>query len=101
VSVTGPTRELACLALGHDDKREVRCPATDERLMRELTAEVQRLRVAAGEAEETVVDRAEADGALDEAFHAASAVWATSNLGEIVHGYLTDLGWQLVPKRRP
>jgi hypothetical protein len=67
VSVTGPTRESACLALGHDDTGEVRCPATDERLMRELVAEVQRLRVAAGEVEETTADRAEQRDALDEA----------------------------------
>jgi hypothetical protein len=98
VSVTGPTRELACLALGHDDTGEVRCPATDERLIRELVEEVQRLRVAAGIVEETAVDRAEAVGALDDALDAAATAFVTGpELAQVVVDQLADLGWRLAP----
>jgi hypothetical protein len=46
--VTPLTRELACLALGHADSDRTPCTATDEELMRELTEEVQRLRILLG-----------------------------------------------------
>jgi hypothetical protein len=98
VSVTGPTRELACLALGHDDTGEVRCPATDEQLMRELVAEVQRLRVAVGEVEETPTDRAEALGAVDDAINAATGAFVTgTEFAHVVVDHLADNGYRVVP----
>ena len=57
--VSGVTRELACLTLGHEDAGEPSCLTSDEQLVRELVEEVQRLRVAAGVVEESEVDRAE------------------------------------------
>jgi hypothetical protein len=102
MTVTGPTRELACLALAHDDTGEVRCPATDEQLMRELVAEVQRLRVAAGEVEPTVVDEQEQIGVLDDALGTVGASWATgTEAAERMLGVLTDAGWRLAPVLRP
>jgi hypothetical protein len=102
MSVTGPTRELACLALGHDDTGEVRCPATDERLMRELVDEVQRLRVAAGIVEETDTDRAEQAGAVADALDEVDARWL--DRGQRAQGIIAALasdGWRLVPVPRP
>jgi hypothetical protein len=102
VTVTGPTRELACLALGHDDTGEVRCPATDEQLMRELVAEVQRLRVAAGEVEETATDRAEVVAALDVALTEAADEWATGDeQAPAVLAALNDSGWILTRPTGP
>jgi phage shock protein A len=102
VSVTGPTRESACLALGHDDTGEVRCPATDERLIRELVAEVQRLRVVAGVVEETAADRDEQRDALDDALDAAGDEWETGlQLAQTILDYLAENGWRLVPAPRP
>jgi phage shock protein A len=101
VSVTGPTRELACLALGHDDTGEVRCPATDERLIRELVEEVQRLRVETGAVEETVADRAEQAGAIGEAHAATARSWATGrDYAEAFLDHLADDGWRLA-RRTP
>lgn len=96
MTVTGPTRELACLALSHDDTGEVRCPATDEQLMRQLTAEVQRLRVAAGEVEQTPTDRAEQIGVLDDALALAGEGWATGpELAQVILDLLADAGYHL------
>lgn len=98
MSVTGPTRELACLALGHDDIGEVRCPETDERLMRELVAEVQRLRAAAGEVEETPTDRAEQVAVLDDALATAGEDWETGpELAQVILDLLADAGYRLAP----
>lgn len=98
MSVTGPTRELACLALGHDDTGEVRCPATDERLIRELVEEVQRLRVAAGIVEETPTDRAEQVAAVDDALAAAGESFVTGpELAQVVLDLLADSGYRLAP----
>jgi hypothetical protein len=65
--VSGTTRELACLALNHDDGTRPASPQTDEQLMRELLAEVHRLRVAVGEAIEDDDDREDAEAALAQA----------------------------------
>jgi hypothetical protein len=101
VSVTGPTRELACLALGHDDTGEVRCPATDERLIRELVEEVQRLRVAAGIVEETVVDRAERSAPSTTRSRRLRPSWATGNLGASSSATSPTTGGSSSPTRRP
>ena len=69
--------------------------------MRQLVAEVQRLRVAAGEVEETPADRAEVEGALDHALSAAGDVWETGDgFAPAVLDRLHDDGWQLT-RRRP
>jgi hypothetical protein len=101
VTASTVTRELACLALGHEDADEPRCSSTDDDLLRQLVDEVQHLRVAAGIVEETDADRAEQEGALDDAFDAVARAFATGNVGERALGFLRDLGWRLVRTPRP
>lgn len=94
--VSGLTRELACLAVGHDDDRHRECPATDEELMAELVAEVHRLREAVGE--ET--DPARVRDAVNDAvsFVARSnAVTPVTDLGAAIVAALSDGGWRVVP----
>lgn len=95
---TRATRELACLALGHDDSDAVACPETDDDLMRHLVEEVQRLRVAAGIVEETLVDRQEQEGAVADALLSTANAegWSES---EDVLGHLTSNGWRLIRSR--
>jgi hypothetical protein len=102
VTLSGTTRELACLALGHEDADEPRCSTSDEDLVRQLVDEVQALRVAAGIVEPTEADRAAATGALDEALGDALARFVTGpELSEVVLRQLAEHGWQLLPVRRP
>jgi hypothetical protein len=101
VTASTVTRELACLSLGHEDADEPRCSSTDDDLLRQLVDEVQHLRVAAGIVEETDADRAEQEGALDDAFDAVARAFATGNVGERALGFLRDLGWRLVRTPRP
>jgi hypothetical protein len=101
VPVTRPTRatrELACLALGHQDGDADSCLSSDDELMRHLIEEVQRLRVAAGEVEETATDRADAVTAIDDALDAAATA---PDLPQVVLDQLADNGWRLVPDPRP
>lgn len=59
-AISGLARELACLALRHDDSTARECRATDEQLMRQLIAEVRHLRQCIGEEP----DRAAQENAL-------------------------------------
>lgn len=100
---TRATRELACLALGHDDADAASCPSSDDDLLRSLVVEVQRLRLVAGEVEETSTDRAEATGALDDALAETAGAWETTG-PEYARGVLdrlADGGYRLVPAPRP
>lgn len=102
MSVTGPTRELACLALGHDDTDADACPATDEELLAALVREVQTLRVAAGIVEETAADRAHATGTLVDALAAVDAKWLDEAArASAVLDRLAEDGWALRPTARP
>lgn len=100
--VSGTTRELACLTLGHDDEDEPACSTTDEDLVRQLVEEVQRLRVAAGIVEESEVDRAErieiVEDALDEVNDRQGIVLGQARL---LVELLVENGWTLHPVRRP
>jgi hypothetical protein len=104
VPVTRPTRatrELACLALGHQDGDADSCLSSDDELMRHLIEEVQRLRVAAGEVEETATDRADAVTAIDDALDAAATAFVTGpDLPQVVLDQLADNGWRLTPTVR-
>lgn len=100
-TLTGTVRELACLALGHDDGDEPRCRHLDEQLVRQLIDEVQQLRVAAGLVEATEADRQEQEAAVVDAI-------ASTMPGPIDPPEAADLiaalagdGWQLVRVRRP
>lgn len=101
--VTGTTRALACLALGHDDTDMPRCPSSDEDLVRQLVEEVQRLRVAAGVVEETEVDRQEREAALVEVLEddCLDGVPGGLDLAVAILGLLDEDGWTLHPVRRP
>jgi hypothetical protein len=93
---TRATRELACLALGHQDTDADSCPTSDDELMRHLIEEVQRLRVAAGEVEETATDRADAVTAIDDALDAAATAFVTGpDLPQVLLDQLVDNGWRL------
>lgn len=99
--LTETTRELACLALGHEDSGAPRCPESDERLVADLVTEVQHLRVLAGVVEETSVDRQEARTALDDALTEAHiAEVPDGDLAEELLGHLSSNGWRLI-RRRP
>jgi hypothetical protein len=101
--LTPTTRELACLALGHEDADEPACTTSDDQLVAELVEEVQSLRVAAGIVEETATDRAEADGVLvdvlDEVLDAV--VVPIHDLGPAIRVRLVERGWTLHPVHRP
>jgi hypothetical protein len=118
-ALTGTTRELACLALGHDDADEPACASSDEDLVRQLVEEVQALRVAAGIVEESEADRDERVEALGEVLaEAAGDDEEVGNDLEALHvlhldepderilaRYVIDRldasGWTLHPVRRP
>lgn len=101
-ALPGTVRELACLALGHDDGDEPRCPSTDEQLARQLVDEVQQLRVAAGIVEETETDRRErveaVQDALDEVDDRQGGIHGEADLLVEV---LAEAGWQLLQVRQP
>jgi len=102
-AVSGTTRALACLALGHEDDDEPRCSSSDEDLVRQLVEQVQALRVAAGIVEESEADRAEATAAIVEAFDTADAVEAEVSdewFARILDALNAD-GWTLHRVRRP
>jgi hypothetical protein len=101
--LTETTRELACLALGHDDSGAPRCPESDEHLVADLVHEVQALRLLAGVVEESSIDRAErltaAVHALDSADERA---WlGTEQRAEALLDRFAASGWTLHPVRRP
>jgi hypothetical protein len=116
--VTGTTRALACLTLGHDDEGS-RCPSSDEDLVRQLVEEVQALRVAAGIVEESEADRTERVEALGEVLAEAAgddeevgndltaiaAAYLDESDERILARYVLDrldaAGWTLHPVRRP
>ncbi len=100
--VSGTTRALACLALGHDDADLRSCPATDEDLVVQLVEEVQRLRVAAGVVEESEVDRAERVEAVADALtEAGLAEVPDDEFADALVAHLDENGWTLHPVRRP
>jgi hypothetical protein len=102
--VTRPTRanrELACLALGHEDGDAAACPSSDDELLAALVQEVQRLRVAAGEIDESPVDEAERIGAVVDALADTDAQWLDERArAAAVVDWLVEDGWQLA-RRRP
>lgn len=99
--VTGTTRELACLALGHEDAGEVRCLTSDDQLVRELVDEVQRLRVAAGLVEESDLDREERIEVLAEVLtEVAIAEVSDEEYPTVLLAALDESGWTLHPVRR-
>lgn len=102
--VTGTTRALACLALGHDEDGSVRCPSSDEDLVRQLVEQVQALRVAAGVVEESEVDRAErievVEDVLSDVLVDSDAVIDPEVARRLVER-LDGAGWTLHPVRRP
>lgn len=95
--LTPTTRELACLALGHEDADEPRCASTDEDLVRQLVEEVQALRFAAGLIEETDLDRQQ----QREAIRGAVGPFASPVRAERILAALTADGWTLHQVRRP
>ena len=96
-------RELACLALGHDDADEPRCSSSDEHLVRQLIDEVQALRVAAGIVEETDRDREEREAALTEVLEddRLDGTPGGFDLAQVILRLLDENGWALHPVRRP
>lgn len=101
--LTPTTRELACLALGHEDADEPRCASTDEDLVRQLVEEVQALRVAAGIVEESPTDREEREAVVAETLE-DDRLYGTPgglDLAVAVLGLLDEAGWTLHPVRRP
>jgi hypothetical protein len=97
---TRATRELACLALGHEDGDASACPATDEELLAALVQEVQRLRVAAGEVEEAPADEAERIAAVVDALADTDAQWLDERArASAVVDWLAEDGWQLTRRR--
>lgn len=101
--VSGTTRALACLALGHEDADLPHCPATDEQLVAELVEEVQRLRVAAGVVEESDLDRQEREVALVEVLEddRLDGTAGGLDLAQAILRLLDEDGWTLHPVRRP
>lgn len=101
--LTSTTRELACLALGHDDADEPRCSTSDDDLVRQLVDEVQALRVAAGVVEESEVDREEREAALTEVLEddRLDGTPGGLDLAQAILRLLDEDGWTLHPVRRP
>lgn len=101
-ALPGTVRELACLALGHDDGDEPRCPSTDEQLARQLVDEVQQLRVAAGLVEETEPDRAERIEVVEDLLlEVEDRQGKTAGEGWLLVELLAERGWQLLRVRQP
>jgi len=91
--ISGRARELACLALGHEDKELAACPSTDEELMAQLTQAVQSLRSQLGAHPD--------DGAQENALAEAMTEVAIAELpAELEPGALLEQlsaqGWHLV-----
>jgi hypothetical protein len=101
--VSGTTRELACLALGHDDPDEPACTATDEQLVRELVDLVQQLRVAAGLVEESDLDRQERVEVLADVLDddRLDGTPGGMPLAQAILDLLDEGGWSFHPIRRP
>jgi hypothetical protein len=87
VIASGLAREAACLALGHDDAGRPACPATDDQLLRELTAEVQRLRTLTGQHPEDARERVSA---------LANALGTTRRRAGETLADLGESGWTIV-----
>lgn len=101
--LTETTRELACLALGHEDSGAPRCPESDEQLVADLVREVQLLRVAAGVVEESEADRQERETVLVEALDDDRLDGTPGGLplAQAILDSLAEEGWTLRPVRRP
>lgn len=100
--LSGTVRELACLALGHDDHDEPRCPSPDDDLVAGLVREVRALRALAGlTGDDPVGDNAAAVTALDDALTEAHiAEVPDDQLAGTLLDHLAGLGWAVVRDQR-